>query len=358
LEATVVEVHAHKGIPVVLALLLLHIGQLSRARADSLAEEVAKKNRAAVESIHTFSCRYAKARHNRDGKLIEQFPEVEYWRSGMSFRSRWQRGEQWCDTVVNGLQMQSTSNHVKTGAVVSSRCAYDGFPSPEGDPWLDTLVMFIGDVKKNPSPIHFADVLSVPEVNKVAARRTNEHGRPYVVVDLRWSDGTSQAEYWFDPAANYLISRRTTTVKDKGQELGVKIEVERFTEAVPGIYFPEKIKRTNMKAGQVTHLLVSQVKDVRVNERLPEAVFQPGLKPGTRVLDDFEGIRYVIGPDGKSQTKIKNLGIPGPPIEGKQWTETTSEPQPIWRWLFLVSVLVLAACGGLWLGRRWRLRSR
>jgi hypothetical protein len=83
-----VEAHVDKVFKtVLLTLLLLGIRPLSSARADNLADEVATRNRAAVESIQTLSCRYSSATYSGDGKLIDRSPELQYWRSGMRFRS-------------------------------------------------------------------------------------------------------------------------------------------------------------------------------------------------------------------------------------------------------------------------------
>lgn len=337
-------------------LLLLANEYSSSVLADQLADETAIKNRAAVESIHTLSCRYSKARYDGSGKRIEQYPQVEYWRSGTTFRSLWRRGEQWCDTIVTGLQLQTTSNHVATKTVNGTVASYQGFPSFEGDPCLDTLLMFVGDRKKNPSPLLFADLLCYPGL-QVSASRQLSHGKQYVVIELISPGGTSRGEFWFDPAANYLISRRVTTVLRNAKLSVVTTEIERFVEAAPGIFFPVKIRRTDTDDGQLRCQYVSEAKNVRINDPLPPDTFQTGFKPGTKVLDEIQEKKYTVGPDGRSEIDVGDLPIPRPPLGARELTETKSEPKPMSAWLLPVSLAVLAMGGGLWLVRRWRTRS-
>jgi hypothetical protein len=334
------------------ALLWIPAGE-AFANSDDLVNDVVAKNRTAVESIQTFFCRYSKAKYGADGKLKTQLPEVDYWRRGTTFRSRWKRGEDVSDSIVTGLRQQtSTSDSLKKamGGIVTS---YKGLPFPEGDPWLDTLVLFIGDRKKSPMPVFFAELVNAPNI-KASAKQVIDQGKEFAAVEMTSLDQSSKMTVWFDPRANYMVSRRILSIVEKGKPFVATTQVERFTEAAPGVYFPANVTHTTQTDGRVMHREVSVIKDARANHGLPEDTFQLGFQPGTAVQDLIEGKRYTVGPDGRSKEGIKDLAISGPPLGFTQRTETKSEPISITSWLLPLSLLLLATGGGLWLIRRLR----
>jgi hypothetical protein len=123
------------------------------------------------------------------------------------------------------------------------------------------------------------------------------------------------------------------------------------------VYFPEKATQTRSDDGRVLTREVSEVRNARVNQTLPADTFQLDFNPGTKVQDLIQGKKYTVGPDGRSETAVGDLALPGPPLGLKQLTETKSEPSSLTAWLLPASLLLLAVGGGLWLVRRWRARS-
>jgi outer membrane lipoprotein-sorting protein len=324
------------------------------ARAEDLAAEAGRKNRAAVESIHSLSCVYSKVRYDGAGNVVRRFAEVEYWRAGANFRYRWKMADRSCDTVVSGLHLRCVTTQPPRNTVTGSVAAYQGFPMIEGDPWIDTLVMFIGDVKKNPSPITFDDKLKVPGV-AVAARRESERGRAYIVVELTSPGGKSKGEYWFDPSANFLISRYVVTVRNANGGTGVSVvrtDVERFIEPAPGVFFPAAVTRMDFADGNLDTRYVSELKEVKVNQPLPRDTFDLKFAPNTRVNDLIRGKRYTVGPDGVSETRAADILPATPPATTERLTETKEEPKSFTVWLLPSTLLVVAVGCAIELARR------
>jgi hypothetical protein len=337
----------------VMAAVLCLTAPESFANSDDLVNDVAAKNRTAVESIQSFFCRYSKTRYDGDGKLKAHFPEVEYWRRGTTFRYRCKRDEHFSDTIVTGLQQQTSTNNPLEKGVVGIVTSYNGLSFQEGDPWFDTMVLFIGDHKKSRMPVLFAELVKAPNV-KVSAKRVSDQGKEFAVVELTSLDQSSKMSVWFDPRVNYLISRKILSRNEKGKPFVATTEVERFIEAAPGVYFPANVTHTWRTDGRMNRREVSVIKDVRANHTLPAEIFQLGFQPGTQVLDSTEGKRYKVGPDGHSKVEVEDLAITGPTASLTQRTETKSEPMSITSWLLPLSLLLLATAGGLWLVRRLR----
>ena len=225
---------------------ILLCATVSCCSADDLALDAAKRNRSAVESIHSLSCRVTKSSFGKDGDSLAPSPEVQYWRSGTNFRALSKLGDQWSDMLVKGLQLWGTANHPPRAEITGTIAAYQGLPILEGDPWLETLVMFMGDINKGkPLPIFFADILEVKGV-KVTARQERKAGKEWTVIEGISPGGRSRGEYWVDPSVNHLISRNVLT-PGTPDELVATTEVERFSEVAPGVFFPTLVTRTNTR---------------------------------------------------------------------------------------------------------------
>jgi hypothetical protein len=307
-----------------------------------LVKEVARRNRTAVESIHTLSCQYSKARYDESGRLVKKYGEVQYWRSGSNWRAKWTHEGRWCDAACDGQLIRTRASVVGdpgTGGLVDK---WNGLPGPHGDPWLDTLIASVGDTDKSPKPLLFEDKLSYP--SKRSARREEVGGTSFVVVESVSEDGHVSGEHWFDPRANYLISRTVVTVRPGAPkwpagnpEVGSRTEVTRFAEPAPGVFFPAEVTKVRTMGGKFEYREVAQVKNIRVNAPLSPATFSLNHVPGDRVSDHLQGKRYTVGSDGKTETKLAIIGPPTPPVGVTELTEMKAEPRSVTSWLLPLS---------------------
>ena len=343
--------------------LVLALGAWPRdARADDLVKEVARRNRAAVESIHTLSCQYSKARYDESGKVVEQFGEVQYWRSGPNWRAKWTHKGQWVDAVCDDQVIRTRSSvdrHPGTGGLVDK---WNGLPGPHGDPWLDTLIASVGDRAKSPKPLLFEYKLSYP--GKRSARREEVGGTSFVVVEGVSKDGHVRGEYWFDPRANYLISRYEVMLKAGAPnwpagrpDQGSRTEVTRFAEPAPGVFFPVEVTKVNTVGEKFGSREVGRVKNIRVNAPLPMEIFSLNYVPGDRVSDHLQGKRYTVAPDGKSETNVAAVSPHRPPLGVPgvaELTETKAEPRSAASWLLPLSAGLIVVGGTLAYVRRRR----
>lgn len=336
------------------------------AHADDLIKDVARRNRAAVEAIHTLSCQYSKARYDESGKLVEQYGEVKYWRSGPNWRSKWTHKGEWVDAVCDDQQIRTRSSGPKLPSVGGLVAVWSGLPGPHGDPWLDTLVTSIGDPAKGPKPLLFEDQMTYP--GKRSARREEVGGVSFVVVANNSEDGYYSSELWFDPRANYLKSRSVTTAKPGSprwpagrSEVGSRTEVTRFAEPAPGVFFPAEVTKVQTMGGKFQYREVGQVTNIRINAPLPPDIFSLNHVPGDRVNDHLQGKTYTISPDGKSQTNVRPVAPLTPPVgapEVAELTETKAEPRSVTVWLLPLSAGLIGVGGILLYIRRRRANRR
>lgn len=313
---------------------------------DDLVKDVARRNRAAVESIHTLSCQYSKARYDESGNVVQQFGEVQYWRSGPNWRKKWTQDGKWVDAVCDEQQIRTRTSGPGLPGVGGLVAKWNGVPSRHGDPWLDTLVASVGNLPKNPKPRLFEDKLTGE--SKWSARLAIVGGTSFVVVESIGGGGYVCGEYWFDPRANYLICREVVTVKPGAPkwpagrpERCQRIEVTRFAEPVPGVFFPAGVTKVGTEGGNFISREVGQVKNLRVNAPLPADIFSLDYVPGDRVSDQLQGKTYTVGSDGKSETKVMAITPPTPALGApgvvEELTETKAEPRSVTSWLLPLS---------------------
>ncbi|MBY0514179.1 MAG: hypothetical protein K2P78_09755 [Gemmataceae bacterium] len=329
--------------------------------SENAVQAATDRNKSAVESIHTLYCRYTRERYDGAGKLIEKHPEVQYWRAGTSFRSKWRDGKKWCDTVVIGLNMRSASDVSETDRRAGVIAPYTGLPNPEGDPWLDTNVAFIGDVKKNPSPITLAEIVRVPGVTN-SARADTLDGKPHTVVTCISPKGTSRGEYWLDHTANYMVGLTVITVTSAKGEDETRTRVDRFVEPTPGVFYPARVTRVRTSGGRSVSRDVGVASEVKINAGLPADIFSLEFKPKDHVNDLVDGKSYTVGADGTSKENVQPVLPLPPPVtaasrEVQELTETKAEPRSVRVWLLPASVSLIVLGVVLALVRRHRART-
>jgi hypothetical protein len=326
------------------------------AGEDDLVSTATQRNLESVQSIHTLACIYSKKEYDRDGKLkAKRLADVSYWRSGTSFRAKWKDGDNWCDALVQGHEAKMRSNTAGSPVKSGGLAAYDGRPLPQGDPWLDTQMMLLGDQKGDKSPRTLSDWIRVPGI-KASARKDSKDGIPFVVVELILEEG-GREEYWLSPAKNYLVTQTFSTAKFQTKEFSTRAEITQFLEPKPGIFFPTEVVTTQFVDGKMIKRTVGSIKQLSINMPLPPDIFSLDFVPGDAVFDHLQGKRYTVGADGRSETNIKEIPTPVSSIVPVgELTETKTEERPFAYWIFVVSFLVTGV-GLLALIRRRRLRG-
>jgi hypothetical protein len=196
-------------------------------------------------------------------------------------------------------------------------------------------------------------------------RRTVD-GRELYAVQLYFDPKDAQGAPWlvevsFDPQVNYLIrkfmreTRSGAKFKSHGEE-----QVVKFAEVAPGLYFPERIEgRDNLGDGQHITTTTAVISDTKINQPLPEGIFQLRFPPGTYMADSLRKSSYRVDQDGNPISPEEHLidEIP-PPARNASASEldTREEPRSWSRWIAPTGVVIVAF--GLILGaiRRWRSR--
>lgn len=150
----------------------------------------------------------------------------------------------------------------------------------------------------------------------------------------------------FDPGYNYL----PRCIRQTSQQDSILRVVEAYREVRPGIWFPQAgYEEVRSKTDPTRNRIKRwRVVELDINQSIPIAAFQ--IKPvvGTTIQDTFTGFQFTYGRDmppgtldsGLNQRWIRYVRQGGPhpfPVPHPQtfWQR--------WRFLFLVSALVLCA---------------
>lgn len=341
------------------AIAIAHLVISVRACPASAADErelldlVRSGHQAAIQSIHTLSCRVSLT-------SIPQGPSAsptgEYWRSSDSVRVRWHHGNESHDTVRDDFRIRSVTTTRTPGGHRTVRATVGpDTRQPLGmcDAWSLALLTFPGE---QPGVVlTFDELLKKPNTLHRVDRQT-DGVHELVHVDLEHD--SARLEIWFDPRANYLPRRTIVTSAQPlsgGKPLRSEASVARFKEVAPTIYFPEKVEAQYYHDNRRVYAQVITFSDLRVNQSLPPDTFRLRFPSGARVADQFKGKAYKVGEDGNPLGGETDLAT-APPLSAGAGprSETQTEPQPLTRWILPTSlgILVLACC--LWLARKWK----
>lgn len=165
-----------------------------------------------------------------------------------------------------------------------------------------------------------------------------------------------------DPKRNYVVTELDLTrfIFRPGVTPEASRDVRTaggFKEVVPGCYVPTTTTFKRYRDGQLYHDERAILRDVRVNQPVPEAEFALAFSAGTQVLDKIDGVEYVAGADGKpaaAPTPYKPgvafdnstpRPLPGPP--------SVAEARPAGWWVLPASAALLFAALLIGLAR-WR----
>jgi hypothetical protein len=314
---------------------------------DQLLETVRAGNLASLQSLHTFSCRITATDASAKGSTSLS---GDYSRGPEGVRTRYHRDQHFHDVLFKDQRLTQFTRQSASKGRGKARADIRHASNPavgDCDVWLLGLLAFRGP--DSGTVVSFDELLNTPhQLHQV--RRVVEAGRELVYVELEHS--TSHRKFWFDPAVNYLVRKLVGTTKGQPTEFRSVLEVTRFKELEPGLFFPERVEARYFYNGD--NPLSNNVvvfADVRVNRPLPPETFQLRLPAGTTVTDNLQGKVYDVNEDGKPVGPVRSLftatssGItPRAP--------TLEEPASTTSWILPASLGVLLVAVILWVRRR------
>lgn len=171
------------------------------------------------------------------------------------------------------------------------------------------------------------------------------HAQQEVCIKLLNKDNLQ--EICLDPATNYMV-RKFSSARASQAGSSHELEVLKFHEPAPGIFFPAHIEIREKKTPSLppTHRGSIYFSKVSVNQHVNEATFKPTFPIGTEVANSMDGKEYrvnlagVMEPTGKTLTLLPPLSHSNELARG----QTKSEPEPFGQWILPVS------CGFVVLG--------
>lgn len=336
------------------AALLVSIDQRQQVRGgDDLLAMARVGNQSACESIRTFKCRITTTRTPQGAK-----PHVtgQYWRSGDSIRIRSLIGNQYSDSVIDGMVTKSLSRRGDGAApqevqfTVSE--AIPGQRHAWCDAWFLGLLSFPGP---NGTAHTFAELLRKRH-KIIGVNRRTEQGNEFIVVRL--SNDVGEFAIWFDPQVNYLARKVVGIASHSSPKPSTQrreSKVIRFREVAPTIYFPEEVECRFYSNESLNYMEVVKFSDVVVNEPLPAKIFELTIPPDARVFSTIEGVTYKVDANGKPVGPRDPLAtIPPLPAGRSRPTVTAEEERGIVRWILWASLAILLVALPFWFYRKWR----
>lgn len=323
--------------------------------AEDLLSVVRTAQRSARESIRTFS-----ATINVKTTFPEEAPLIsgKYWRSLNRARVReGSPGSGTDDYLVTDSEIrqvgisapkQSKRQHVATRRPATSFLCIC-------DVWREMLVDFQGPDGPQCDFDRYIELAKSPP----RAKRERLEGRECIRLDLDFemSSGTKiHSTLWHDPSYNYFVTKK---VVDVGSEHRNEVEIAKFVEFAPGIFFPTEAHYRTFRKGKLTGGRLSTLSEVRVNQPIPDSQFLlPAIPRGTVLHDRIKGTAYPVDeswrPIGPEKAERTTTVIPSRAERGAEYrSQSSEEPTSLIRWLIPASLAILALAGSYGLYRRY-----
>jgi len=335
-------------------------------------ESLLAAHRGSRGMVETMSCRvnFAIQISDNKGSFTKQTCSSEFWLSAQAIRAKIIEGDEtydytWKDSVRMGLHTRSGE---RGGVELSAnKAGYANRHLHRCDAWSRGLFVLTlpGTIFEYP-----LEQLAAESQAPNRVERKTVDGRPIVAIVLVFpvSESPKRPEKWgvevqLDPAVNYLVRKTIYTMTTAtGAKYEREEEVIKFVEPLPGIYFPEKIVGHDGFDGKVRSTRETTISGIKINQPLPENIFQLRYPNGIYMTDSVTNTTYQIDADGRPTSGSAPLGTIPPPPAGKMEptiapTETTEEPASPTRWVLPISLAVLLAGIGLYVYRRLRSRS-
>jgi hypothetical protein len=331
-----------------------YCGVAPAGAADPLVELARTSHTTSVESIRTLSCR-VEMTETQNGAVSTLAGEYKYGHGQV--RLRYKNGETVVDHGLRDNRRVSLFSGGQAGGK-AGRATIKSF----GDEPLDKLdVLMLGLLRfvapDGKSLVRFGGLLDQgADVRKVES--TGPSGGDLVHIDLEHT--TSRLSFWFDPKVNFLVKKHIVRAK-QATEFRSELEVRRFVEVTPGVYFPEVIDGRHFAGDKPTHTQTVAFKDIKVNAPLNPDDLTVRVPAGVEVADVIQGQVYIVDSQGKPVGKVRPLyaTLSEPPAQPNDrgavpLVETQAEPGRWSGWILPVAGGVLVAAGALWYVRRRR----
>ncbi len=181
---------------------------------------------------------------------------------------------------------------------------------------------------------------AVAKARKVTAWAEKLDGADSIRLDLEMDAEGSKFEIWLDIGTNYLFKRIVSTPRGKP---GLEFRMSEFKEIKKGIFCPTKAERI-LYRGTKTRI---ELTDIRVNDPIPDSVFDVRLAPGGLFTDESDGKVYKAGSDGKPGSVVGRVVLPAgeatSPAPTLAATPLNADDPVWWSWprvLAIASVIV------------------
>lgn len=319
-------------------------------RTAELVRLARDRNRAAIASIRTLSCRFTQE------VVGELPPEVaaaaavgwlvsgQFWRDGPTVRLRLVpktyppplgiADPTTEDRLIRGGRTWVLKTRPDLQPPWSDLSVYPSESVSDGQVWRYCLFTHRGrpDAGSWKSDgLTFDELLAGPyEVAR--AGRVTEDGRDSIHVELANPD--ERLGFWFDPEFNYLLWKTTTIPTGNGGHRTER-QVTEFVRSVDGAVLPVRIEQRRFERGRLTAAVCTVLSDVRINKPLsPDDLRLPNIA-GMPCADFIRKSRYPVDADGNpagpempslngpnpghSQPAVGGLPDVGPPPRGQEW---------------------------------------
>lgn len=334
--------------------MLLLAAILLTAREDVNA--VLKQHKASRESIFSIhakgSYHYSKPQPNNPN-AIPRLTGGEYWRSGGKVRIR----DNAPDEIIDAVSASGMTRVLTTFQVDGKPNRRFGSVRNRGhtaffDLWQWAgFTYFHGNLDSGPIDELLRDGgprLQSVDLDGVPCQRVEA-----TVGEDRWT-------VWFDPAVNHMV-RKFLAVRSSGYRY--ETTVESFRRFPNGVYFPDRVRQTEVDAGEKEAEAVSKILTfdaLSVNEGVPGDVFNLTCPSGTSVFNQIRGTTYEANADWQptgQESPVPTSQSASPPIESSGQTPLDADDSPWWKtWPVLTAVLLICFLAVFTLMRRRTVR--
>jgi len=246
----------------------------------------------------------------------------------------------WKDRTVKWLKPPLSAQTVSAkGLSSSNRIPYGSLDGPnalDGAPTAWSAALFY-------RPEKLREFMNSRKV--VSAGEEMQGGqRLYRVTVDHWA--TFREDIFFDPRRNYVVAKTVGYPLMPDLASHHIMEVSRFTEPKPRIYFPESIKHIFVQKGKVEEQETRVFLKVRVNEPVDAGKLQLTFPAGTRVTDVRRGKVYTVGENEQPITPETQMAKPRD-LDAERLYPTAMQPRAPWVATTLWTIACVAVLGTL-----------
>jgi hypothetical protein len=224
--------------------------------------------------------------------------------------------------------MLAHATQIQPGGKQSASGSIGTYPYAGADvSWLALLTFFSPPAD---SPTNLDDLLRKPNKSR-RVRWQRQWGHDVIYLEVVTEDN-GHIELWFDPQYNYLARKLigyTHSAVD-GEARGGDHEVVRFTEAAPGVFFPQQVESHYAFQRRAYATNTTTFTQIRVNESLPPNIFEFRFPAGLNlVVDRIESKVYKVNAAGELEERKNQSAVAVSPMAlGNSLTPPGEVDQP------------------------------